>query len=57
MYMAERRQTPRVDTEGERVRAQRLRKDGRRSLSVNLEQTIALSRKLAELHNSMQRGR
>ena len=43
--------------EGERVRRLRLRADGQRPLSVNLKETIALTRKLHELRDSAQRAR
>jgi hypothetical protein len=45
------------DLEGERVRRLRLRADGQRPLSVNLKETIALTRKLHELRDSAQRAR
>jgi hypothetical protein len=45
------------DDEGERVRRVRLRADGRRSLAVNLEETISLTRKLCELRDAALRAR
>ncbi len=45
------------DAEGERVRRVRLRADGRRSLAVNLEETISLTRKLFELRDAALRAR
>lgn len=45
------------DLEGERVRRLRLRADGQRPLAVNLKETIALTRKLFELHESARRAR
>jgi hypothetical protein len=45
------------DPHGERVRRRRLRADGQRSLAVNLKETISLTRKLSELHDSAQRSR
>lgn len=44
------------DLEGERVRRLRLRADGRRSLAVNLEETILLTRKLFELRDAARRA-
>jgi 2-polyprenyl-6-methoxyphenol hydroxylase-like FAD-dependent oxidoreductase len=45
------------DLDGERVRRLRLRADGQRSLAVNLEETISLTRKLFELRDAAQRAR
>lgn len=45
------------DVEGERVRHLRLRADGQRSLAVNLEETISLTRKLFELRDAAWRAR
>lgn len=45
------------DLEGERVRRLRLRADGRRTLAVNLKETITLTRKLHELRDSARRPR
>ena len=45
------------DLEGERVRRLRLRADGRRPLSVNLEETITLTRKLFQLRDAARRVR
>jgi hypothetical protein len=45
------------DQEGERVRRQRLRADGQRPLVVNLQETIALTRKLFELRDAARRAR
>lgn len=45
------------DPDGERVRRLRLRADGQRSLAVNLEETISLTRKLFELRDSARRAR
>src|SRR5688572_9618270 len=42
--------------EGERVRRERLREDGKRSLAVNLQETITLSRKLFELRDALLRA-
>jgi hypothetical protein len=45
------------DTEGERVRRLRLGSDGQRPLSVNLKETISLTRKLFELRDASERAR
>lgn len=46
-----------LDDENEQVRMRRLREDGLRPLAVNLEATIALTRKLFELRDAMLRAR
>lgn len=46
-----------LDREGERIRLLRLRADGRRPPSVNLEETISLARKLFELRDALSRAR
>jgi hypothetical protein len=45
------------DPEGERVRRLRLGSDGQRPLSVNLKETISLTRKLFELRDASERAR
>ena len=55
--MAEQRIKQSSDPDGERVRRLRLRADGQRSLAVNLEETISLTRKLFELRDSARRAR
>lgn len=45
------------DQLGEEIRALRLQADGRRSLAVNLSETISLTRKLFELRDAAQRVR
>lgn len=42
------------DPLGEQIRRLRLRADGQRPLAVNLSETIALTRKLFELHEAAQ---
>jgi hypothetical protein len=46
-----------LDDETEQVRRRRLREDGLRPLAVNLEETIALTRKLFEFREVMLRAR
>lgn len=46
-----------LDDENDQVRRRRLREDGLRPLAVNLEETIALTRKLFELREAMLRAR
>jgi hypothetical protein len=55
--MAEQSRQQVHDAEGERVRRVRLRADGQRSLAVNLEETISLTRKLFELRDALLRAR
>jgi hypothetical protein len=55
--MAEQSKQKVHDVEGERVRRVRLRADGQRSLAVNLEETISLTRKLFELRDAALRAR
>jgi hypothetical protein len=55
--MSERSKQQSHDPEGERVRRLRLRADGRRTLAVNLKETITLTRKLHELRDSARRAR
>jgi hypothetical protein len=45
------------DFDGERIRRLRLRADGERPPAVNLQEAIALSRKLFELRDAAQRAR
>lgn len=45
------------EDENDQVRRRRLREDGLRPLAVNLEETIALTRKLFELREAMLRAR
>jgi hypothetical protein len=45
------------DSAGERIRRMRLRADGERPPAVNLQEAIALSRKLFELRDAAQRTR
>jgi hypothetical protein len=54
--MAEQAKQQGQDLEGERVRRLRLHADGRRSLAVNLEETILLTRKLFELRDAARRA-
>jgi hypothetical protein len=46
--MSERSKQQSHDPEGQRVRRLRLRVDGRRTLAVNLKETITLTRKLRD---------
>jgi hypothetical protein len=55
--MAEQPTQQSQDPDGELVRRLRLRADGRRSLAVNLEETISLTRKLFELRDAARRAR
>lgn len=55
--MAEQPKSQVHDVEGDRVRRVRLRADGQRSLAVNLEETILLTRKLFELRDAALRAR
>jgi hypothetical protein len=55
--MAEQAREQVHDAEGEGVRRVRLRADGQRSLSVNLAETISLTRKLFELRDAALRAR
>jgi len=55
--MVERAAKPSALDEGERVRRQRLRADGKRTLDVNLKETISLTRKLFELREAMRQAR
>lgn len=45
------------DRLGEQIRVLRLRADGQRPLSVNLSETISLTRKLFELRDAAQHAR
>jgi hypothetical protein len=54
--MTERAKQQSHDPEGERVRRLRLRADGQRPLVVNLQETIALTRKLFELRDAARRA-
>jgi hypothetical protein len=45
------------DSEGERIRRLRLREDGQRPLAVNLQEAIALTRKLFRLREAARRAR
>jgi hypothetical protein len=54
--MAEQPTQQSQDPDGERVRRLRLRADGRRSLAVNLKETISLTRKLFELRDAARRA-
>lgn len=55
--MAEQSKHGGQDPEGDRVRRERLRADGQRPLAVNLEEAIALTRKLFELRDAALRAR
>jgi hypothetical protein len=53
--MAEREKAGSAATQAEAVRVQRLREDAQRPMSVNLEETIALSHKMLQFAGSARR--